>query len=80
MRFTREQLRRHPIIAALPRGDSINAWMGVPMKALDDHLLGWIQLFEWEHGEPSDLDEALIVHISDRSPPPRSKRTRLYRQ
>jgi GAF domain-containing protein len=58
-----EELRRTPHIAALGGDEAAPGWLGTPLVALDGRLLGWIEVFGWERGGPTELDEALIVHL-----------------
>ena len=38
--------------------------MGVPLSALNGRLLGSVQLLDVAHESPTELDEALIVHLA----------------
>jgi hypothetical protein len=63
VRLDADELRLTPHIAALGGDDAAPGWLATPLAALDGRLLGWIELFGWERGGPTELDEALIVHL-----------------
>jgi GAF domain-containing protein len=70
-----EELEDHPRIAQLP--EALRGWLGAPLRALDGRLMGWIQVFDWEDGGPTEVDEALIVHLAQMAAAS-LERTRLY--
>ena len=81
-RMGAEELERHPAIRALP-GTDVGAprrgWLGVPLVALDSRPLGSIQVFDWETGGPTEVEEALVMHLAQMVAAA-VERTRLYHE
>ena len=75
-------LRHHRAVAAFSGLDPerpMQGWLGVPLAALDGRLLGSIQLFDYESGAPTEVQEALVLHLAQMAAAA-VERTRLYRR
>ena len=79
-RMGREELERNPEIHVLPGADAgtpRRGWLGVPLVALDRRPLGSIQVFDFEPGGPTEVEEALVMHLAQMVAAA-VERTRLY--
>jgi transcriptional regulator with GAF, ATPase, and Fis domain len=83
LRMTGVDLDRHRAEQALtkppggawrPRG-----WLAAPLTALDGRPLGLIQAFDKQHGDFSELDEAILTQLAQMASAA-VERTQLYRQ
>jgi GAF domain-containing protein len=78
VRLDADVLPRHPQIARLGEDVRVRGWLGAPLRHLGGGLIGSIQLFDWEDGAPTELDEAVIVHLAQMAAAT-VERTLLYR-
>ncbi len=82
VRMTGAELERHPARDALqPLGDApgeASGWLAAPLTTLDGRTLGLVQLFGKHDGEFSELDEAVLVQLTQMASAA-VERTLLYR-
>ena len=82
-RLTDEQLHQLALAPGLGvdtgQGPVAGGWMGAPLAALDGRQLGSIQLFDKGDGDFSELDEAVLIHLSQMAAAA-IERTEFYRR
>ena len=64
VRLSGAELWRHAQVAQVGGAEPPMSWLGAPLCGLDGRLLGLVEVVDWLHGPPTELDEALVVHLA----------------
>jgi hypothetical protein len=64
VRIAGDELARHPLFRISSADRPLQGWLAASLTALDGSELGAIQLFDKQHGDFTQDDEAALVHLA----------------